>query len=171
MLPKADEFDRYPYLPSARSIQRTFGGLIGLKKELNVVDNDYHRGGRADELAVSKMLVKLFGEVAVHEQGAAGEDNKERFDFIVYYKDGKFAVDTFYPSTVGNLAKIVCIKAGKSNDFNGPIYLVVRNVDITGDVINHLISNKTQQLKSNLTVLTYKDFFERIQDYPVLTIT
>ncbi len=127
--------------------------------------------GRADELAVSKMLVKLFGEVAVHEQGAAGEDNKERFDFIVYYKDGKFAVDTFYPSTVGNLAKIVCIKAGKSNDFNGPIYLVVRNVDITGDVINHLISNKTQQLKSNLTVLTYKDFFERIQDYPVLTIT
>jgi len=43
--PTATEVDAYRYLPSARSIERSFGGLIEVRKKLGLGDNHDFRTG------------------------------------------------------------------------------------------------------------------------------
>lgn len=170
--PKAIEFDSNAFLPSARSIQRTFGGVIGLKNVLGIT-GDYHRGtyrstlirkinlrGYDDEQRVGAMLESRFGEVCVHRQGLAGNTSSERLDFIVFYRGGKFGVDTFFPDSVSNLAKIINIKQGKYQDFIHPIYFVVMNEIISQDEIDAVTANKTIPTKAGIFVMT-KDAFIR----------
>lgn len=42
--PTAHDIDLYPYLPSSRQIQRRFGGLPELRKQLGIQITDYTRG-------------------------------------------------------------------------------------------------------------------------------
>lgn len=179
--PKAMEFKTCLYLPTVRSIQRTFGGLIRLKKELGITEN-YHSGeyrsaiakkinlrGQNDERKLGAELENIFGEVCVHYQGLAGS-RKERFDFVVFHTKGKFGVDTFFPSDVINLGIIVGNKQKKYSLFPGLIYFVVMNEEITDDQIHKILQNKDNQLRENISVLTFGDFIKRMGDYQRLSI-
>lgn len=174
--PKAVEFKSCPYLPTVRSIQRTFGGLIHLKKELGVTEN-YHSGeyrsaiakkinlrGQDDERRLGTELENIFGEVCVHYQGLAGS-KKERFDFVVFHTKGRFGVDTFFPSDVINLGIIVGNKQKKYLLFSGPIFFVVMNEEITEDQILQILEKKDNQLRENISVLTHREFLKRMGDY------
>jgi hypothetical protein len=48
--PKASEIDTYEYLPTARSIQRNFNGILALKTELGIKDI-YHAGPYRSQIA------------------------------------------------------------------------------------------------------------------------
>lgn len=140
--PKSIEMDRFENLPTARSVQRTFGGLLQLKKELGILDM-YHSGDFRSKTAarigqralkqeneIGSFLEERFGEVCVHRQGSASRDNKERLDFIVFFRGGKFGVDTFYVEDEYSLKANYVSKAKKYKDFPYDLYFVQMNQSI-----------------------------------------
>lgn len=174
--PKGIEFDSFPYLPSIRSIQRAFGGLVNLKKEMGV-NESYHSGeyrsaiarkinlrGQMDEQAIGIELERRFGEVCVHYQGLAGS-RKERLDFVVFHKLGKFGVDTFFPEDVVNLGAIINIKQRKYQRFENPIFFVVMNKSISPDQIQDVIRRKDNILQTNIVVLSLGAFMIKLEEF------
>ncbi len=174
--PKGVEFDSFPYLPSVRSIQRTFGGLINLKKEMGISES-YHSGeyrsaiakkinlrGQKDEQMIGTELEKRFGEVCVHYQGLAGS-RKERLDFVVYHKTGKFGVDTFFPEDIVNFGAIINIKQKKYQMFSNPIFFVVMNGSLTMAQIRDVLTRKDNALQKNISVLTLDSFLLELNKY------
>lgn len=118
--PTAEEIDRYPYLPSSRQIQRRFGGLVQLRKDLNFAVSNYSIGAHRSQIAskvgiqggktereMETTLVNYFGEYFVHVEkplynffcNKAGFSLKfkQRADFLVYCDPKPFCVDVFYP--------------------------------------------------------------------------
>ena len=84
--PTADEVDSCPYLPSARQIQKNFGGLKKLRNVLRLNDLDYRTGTRrrvtidkflqlsiTSEKETREFLDKRYGEICVHEEKKYGE--------------------------------------------------------------------------------------------------
>ncbi len=79
--PTVYEIDSCPYLPSARHIQRSFGGMEKVREELGLQITHYGKGltrsqkaydvgirGKNIENEVEPVLVGKFGEIFVHTQ-------------------------------------------------------------------------------------------------------
>lgn len=182
--PKAFEFDRFPYLPSSRSIQRNFGGLKQLKQQLGIND-EYHRGkyrseicrqinkrGRTDEDRIFKNLVEKFGEICVHREKMVSEDTaKERLDFVVYHRMGRIGIDSFYAASIQNLANTLVTKCKKYRDFHDPLYLVLTNEAFSQEQIDLLVSRKDNQPATNVSVITEKNLVEVVGKLQALTVS
>lgn len=106
--PTARDFDNCQYLPSARQIQRTYGGLPALRSLLGLEQLDFTKGDLRREIALKGyndgltaeenlelLLVAHFGEPYVHTQKRYGVHTKNRYDFFVYCRGECFAVDVF----------------------------------------------------------------------------
>lgn len=111
ILPTAYDFDRTPYLPSARQIQRAYGGLEALRTLLGYDELNYTKGllrrtrsiagytdGTSAEDALELILINHFKEPYVHTQKRYFKDHRNRYDFFIYYKDGYLGVDIFTTS-------------------------------------------------------------------------
>ncbi len=181
--PMAREMDSFEGLPSARSIQRTFGGLLQLKSELGVKDT-YHAGekrsniGRLinkraleNENTIGTWLDEVFGEICVHRQASAGEGNKERLDFVVYYRGGKFGIDLFYPEDLFSLQGCILIKMKKYKTFHNTIFFVQMNDDIDQVLIEKMLVAKKVPLDSNIIVISQDEFKKRARHLTKLEIT
>ena len=133
--PTAHEIDKYPYLPSSRQIQRRFGGLPELRKQLGIEITDYTRGetrshkaeiigkrGLNYEKDIQKILIKHFGEIFVHEQKPFN-DYSGRLDFFVYAKDEKFGVDVFYAEDIHSLTGCINYKQRSYKGFSDTLIL------------------------------------------------
>jgi hypothetical protein len=57
--PTAPEIDTYPYLPSARTIERRFGGVIGLRKTLGLDTQSDLREVVSEPLQSTHGLIRL----------------------------------------------------------------------------------------------------------------
>ncbi len=115
--PTAPEIDAHPYLPSARTIERKFGGVIGLRKTLGLdTQSDMREGAHSSKRAstinaqarkvkkeVLTYLSKVFGGQSVHREYFFLDDKRTRADFFVDDSKGGFCVDVFYPSDRRNL--------------------------------------------------------------------
>lgn len=170
--PTVFDIDSCPYLPSSRQIQRVWpGGVKEVRKLLGLEITDFTTGesrsrtskdvgtrGRAMEVLVQKLLVERFGEVFVHEQKPFG-DYSGRFDFVVYAKNIKFAVDVFY--AVDKASFTGCLN-NKINTYRGnlfPVYLLQINDKLFDHFdISAFISRKKNSLPTHLKVLSLKDF-------------
>lgn len=133
-LPTANEIDRLNYLPSARQIQRRFGGLENLRKTLGYSETHFGKGvyrskymigllnrARNEEAALETLLQQKFGEIFVHrEKPFAGV----RVDFFVYTINGNFGVDIFYTDLFINVQKIINIKIQTYKYFSSDLYYV-----------------------------------------------
>lgn len=110
-MPTARDFDHEDYLPSARQIQRNFGGLPTLREQLGYGKIDFTKGelrtkisrqasidGINAEEYLEPLLVAKFGEPYVHTQKRYASGTKSRYDFFVYAKDLCFGVDVFTTS-------------------------------------------------------------------------
>lgn len=180
--PKAHEFDSFEHLPSSRSIQRVYGGLRKLKIDLGITDiydsGEYrskicleiNKRGRADEDRIGRLLEANFGEVCVHRESLVGKTLKQRLDYVVYYRGGKFGVDVFYAASLQNLANIMIIKGKKYRDFDQRLYLVQTNPLLAPAEIATLISRKDVPLQSNVCVISEMDFQKAIGQYPKLEV-
>jgi hypothetical protein len=135
-MPTAGEIDRCDWLPSARLIQRRFGGLKELRARLGYEDIDLSQGefrrkqaknisksGREAEREVYSLLVDHFGEVFVHDQKGYG-DGLKRLDDYVYSPDGNFGVDVFVASSEVSLRNNLRQKMANYDGFNELLYLV-----------------------------------------------
>ncbi|MEO5499019.1 MAG: hypothetical protein ABIR46_00800, partial [Candidatus Saccharimonadales bacterium] len=111
--PTAFDFDKCSYLPSARQVQRSFGGLESLRTQLGYKELNYTKGalrrsrsiagftnGTLAEDELEKLLIEFFGEPYVHTQKRYYKDHKNRYDFFIYYQEGYLGVDIFTTSRI-----------------------------------------------------------------------
>jgi hypothetical protein len=107
-MPTARDFDEFTDLPSARQVQRAFGGLVKLRERLGYEEIDFTKGELRKAIAISAnkrgitaedyfepVLIEKFGEPYVHVQKRYYKGSKNRYDFLVYAKDRVFGIDIF----------------------------------------------------------------------------
>lgn len=176
--PTASEFDEYEYLPRAKTIERRFGGLILLRKQLKLGNEHDLRIGahssqraklinkRAHELEkkVYDALVHRFGREFVHREYFFTDDHRTRADFFVYDADKGFCVDMFYPSSIGNLTGCLNLKLNKyrypPEIFPYPVIFLQMNEHISQDRLNALLAKKKRPLLRGQALMS-RETFER----------
>jgi len=162
-------------LPSARSIQRTYGGLVKIRKELCPGEvSDYTRGkyrsrvasktyatGTSLEADMFDFLTAHFLEIAVHEHKVIRPGNVNS-DFYIYLNNSTgVVIDIFYAENIRNLINIVNIKVKRYSLISQKTLLVVvGNPDISQSDINEKIKNKKNPLPPHIQVFSEKYFKE-----------
>src|SRR4030042_2547087 len=178
--PTALDIDKYPYLPSSRQIQRKFGGLPNLRKSLNIQDLDYTKGNLRRKIYneisnlsfqaernLEFLLIKKFGEPFVHIEKPVDKNSKRRFDFFIYAKNIKFAIDIFYSSNIKNIQSNINFKIDSYKNKNSaiPLYIVLDNNKITQLELDKIVTNKPYKpLPSNTKLLTLENFLKFIEN-------
>lgn len=169
--PTAGEVDEFEFLPSSRSIQRKFGGLVELRKKLNL-EADYRTGEystarallinkRAHKLEkeVLEYLVSIFKKEFVHREYFFTDDRRTRTDFYIYDKKGNFSIDVFYPkdrkSFIGCLNSKM--RAYKNVNIEYPVIFLQMNEEITKEKIEDILYRKKNKLQGNQIVMTYSE--------------
>lgn len=175
--PTATEIDSYPYLPSARTIERGHGGLVTLRKKLGLGDDhDFRIGGHSSKRAriinnrahkveqeVYQYLVERFGVQFVHREYFFMDDKRTRADFFVHDSLKGFCVDVFYPSTTRNLSGCINSKLTKYQPElmqQYPVIFLQMNKNISQTQINDLLKRKKKSLGKGQTVMDWKSFAE-----------
>lgn len=182
--PAAIEMDDCSYLPSARQIQRRFGGLPSLKKDLGIEDIHYGRGKFRSEICISrnkigfkaerdleKILVARFGEPFVHIERPISRDGKKRFDFFIYAKNAKFGIDVFYSETRRNTQININSKLDSYKDIDSNlIYFVMANKSIDQKMLDGIKEAKPNKpLPDNIKLVALDNFLEIISNIePIL---
>ena len=177
--PAAGEIDSFAYLPSARSIQRTQGGLINLRKRLFPNEESDHTrselrrkkasdGDRRASLYEEEFynyLLDHFEEIAIHEHKVIRPGNVARDVFIYlnkFSKDG-IVIDLFYAQDLVTLLKIVNIKAKRYATLPYDVYFIlVGNPSISNFDINRRIENRHIPLPQHITVMTEQSFKDAV---------
>lgn len=173
--PTAHEIDAFPFLPSARSIQRTYGGLVNLRKELypNEISNyttGIHRSGvakntyqKGKELEVKfyDVLVNNFPEVTVHEHKVIRPGDVSCDFFIYLDQNNGVVIDIFYAESIINLINVVNIKLKRYTLIAPETFLViVGNPSITQDIIDDKVSNRRIPIPAHINVVS-EEYFEK----------
>ncbi|MFA6416032.1 MAG: hypothetical protein WCW56_00920 [Candidatus Paceibacterota bacterium] len=173
--PTGPEVDRYQYLPSARSIERRFGGIVQLRQTLKLDSQADFRSGQhsADrarmigqrahktENVVNDFLVERFGKEFVHREYFFVDDKRTRADFFVYDKTGGFCVDVFYPGSKRNLQGCLNSKLDKyTSEYmrQYPIIFLQMNEEITQGMLDELIKNKKKLLSKGQSLMDWETF-------------
>lgn len=171
--PTAGEVDTFPYLPSARSIQRTHGGLVGLRKRL--LPNEHHdftRGSyrsdkaregdkraRAYEEEFHTLLTAHFEEISIHEHRIIRPGNVASDFFIYLNEKNGIVIDLFYAQDLKTLGKIVTIKLKRYATLPYETYFIlVGNPSLSNQSIQNLMANRTNPLPSHISVITENSF-------------
>lgn len=176
--PTATEFDEYPYLPRAKTAERKFGGLIGLRKKLKL-DTIYDlRSGvyrsnlakligkraHAEEKKVYDFLTDRFGKEFVHREYFYTDDHRTRADFFVYDKTHGFCVDVFYAQSLRNISGCLNIKlkkyANAAEFLPYPLVFLQMNPEITQEALDLLAGNKKRALGKRQLLMSWKTFVE-----------
>lgn len=182
--PTANEIDTFKYLPSSRQIERAYGGLVRLRKDLNLKITNFsigksrskmcflinERGGNA-EREFEKILVNKFGEHFVHVEKIVGA-TKNRVDFYIYSQNYNFCIDVYHAKDFINLKKIINIKEKKYSNIKEDVYFINLNEDIgvTEEMLRGCISNKKNKISDNIKLITKNDFLELIKKFNPLKI-
>lgn len=179
-LPTAPEVDLTSYLPSARQIQRSFGGLKKLRETLGYENTDFGSGPHRSSLAtrgnlkasvaereLQFQLADIFGEPYVHSEKYYGS-GRNRADFIVYTKTAIFGIDVFTTETKHDLQKNVAIKIDKYQDFpkEFPLFFVVVSANLSEEDISSAFASMTKASKlPNVKVVTTKGLLQQVEHY------
>lgn len=180
--PTSDELTLVDYLPSARQIQRIYGGIPQLRTKLGLEIVDYTKGatrsklssvinsrGNELELEMEKKLVAIFGKCFVHSERKIFNTGKSRFDFYLFTKQGEIGIDVFYASSFSLLKRIINLKQMKYKGYSvTALYFVCGNKDIDQERINKFVQGKMNQLAGNIKVLAYKDFLMEVKSFKPL---
>lgn len=169
-LPRSEEIDKLPYLPSARLIQKKYNGLEQLRTELGFTDVHFGKGGhrstiahqvnvrgRRHERTLETTLRQKFGEVFVHSERILSS-SKVRVDFYVYSPSGNFAIDVFYSNTMRTLQSNINIKLNKYAKHNMIIYLVSANNNISQQDLDVYVKAKRNTLPQNVHIVSLSNF-------------
>lgn len=170
--PTAYEIDDFPYLPSSRSIQRSYGGLIKLRGELlgesldfttgkyrSVKAKQTYSGGKNYERLFYAYLLSVFQDISVHEQKVI-RPGEVSCDFFIYLQPNEgVVIDIFYAENMRNLVNIINIKLKRYCLINQETYLVVvGNSGIGSVTLDAKMKNKKLPLPAHITVMTEDRF-------------
>jgi hypothetical protein len=175
--PTVKEIDTFEYLPTSRTIQRSFGGLMSLRKELGLdsptnFSSGVTRSNKAREVDKRAKkyeedfyyyLISKIEEVRVHEHKIIRPGDTAS-DFFIYI-DGKngIVIDLFYAADMHSLGGVVNIKIKKYKDVKHPVYFIlVGNENITQSMISSKIENRKSMLPNHIRVISEREFKENI---------
>ena len=176
--PTSTEIDKHPYLPSARQIERNFGGVVVIRKNLkHETQSDFRSGAHSSarafkinkrahstEKLVYDFLVKKFKKELVHREYFFSDDKRTRADFFIYDKSGNFCVDVFYPSDKINLVGCLNSRLRKyeaSYMNQCPMIFLQMNEKIPDSLLEDVVANKDKPLANNQQLMgwgAFKDF-------------
>ncbi len=185
--PTAYDVDDFEFLPSSRQIQRRFGGLVNLRKILNLAIKNYTKGksrarivtkinirGRKYENVVFKLLLSRINEKFIHVEKPINYENeynsKDRFDFYVYAKPDNFAIDVFGAGSNRGLINIFNIKEKKyrkvvmKNDEN-LFFIYFSENNISKERIRNWINSRHNKLPSNWKIINLNEFKKELLNY------
>ncbi len=186
--PTASEIDEFEYLPTARTLQRSLGGLVAVRTRLSLSgDADLRTGkhsikrahtinARAHEIEelVYEYLVEHFGKPFVHREYFFTDDKRTRADFFVHDASGGFCTDVFYPSTFKNFLGCVNSKERKyaqSELRQYPIYFLYLNDEIYKERIVQWLAHKKKALPEKVQIIHWKDYRTMCSTRKRLTLT
>ena len=175
--PTATEVDAYEYLPSARTIERSHGGLVELRKRLGLgKEYDYRAGSHSSKRAhtinerahkveqrVYSFLCQRFGQELVHREYFVADDKRTRVDFFVYDNSSNFCVDVFYPKDMRNLigclnSKLIKYQRMRELLQNTPVIFLQMNEEIQQDALNTLLKRKKNPVQGNQQLMAWEKF-------------
>ena len=173
--PTAHEIDGFDFLPSSRSIQRRFGGLVALRKDLKLKsDSDLRKGVHSSQRAtminkrahgiekeVYDYLIKLFGVEFVHREYFFTDDRRTRTDFFIYCKKGNFSVDVFFPENRRNLIGCLNSKMKMYKDemmVQYPVIFLQMNENISSEEIQDVLTKKKNKLHNYQRLMAFEEF-------------
>lgn len=181
-MPSAHEIDDSDLFPTARQIQRKFGGLEAVRGFLGYSEINLSKGknrsrisemvgkrGRIHELDLEKALVEHFGEYFVHSEKRYGESGA-RIDFYVYSPEGDFGVDVFETKRIDDLHNNLNSKFIRYKDFSYPLYFVIANNQIwKQEELNRICSGKKHMLSQYrvMSLIDFTRYFQSVQKYCV----
>ncbi len=178
--PTATEFEDCSYLPSARQMQRRFGGMMSLRKTLGLegqldLTRGIHSSNRAREInkrshvkekEVYDYLVSAFGKPFVHREYLFDEQRRVRADFLIYTKQGEFMIDISYPKDLHSLTGCLNAKMrtyDKNLVINHTVIFLMINTLIREEDLERVIRNKTEKLRGYQRLMGM-DGFKRFCD-------
>lgn len=191
--PTAEEIDKYEFLPSSRQIQRAFGGLQNLRKNLGLSITNYNSGesrskmsfaiskrGIKGEREIEKILIDYFGEHFVHiekplykyfPEGTRFKD-KLRADFFVYHQSGVFCVDVFFAKNKNMINGNLNVKKVKYEGILINTYFVVLNDinEFTQEFIKQTIAGKKYKFEHNILIMNKETFLKAMATYRPLSV-
>ncbi len=173
--PTGPEIDAYEYLPSARSIERSFGGVVALRKQLSLGGQDDYRTGahssrraitindraHAIERDVYEYLCERFGKEFVHREYFFTDDARTRADFFIYDQGGGFCVDVFYPSDRRNLTGCLNNKLDKyasEHMRQYPVIFLQMNENLSQSLVDDLVAKKEKKPQKGQKVIGWDSF-------------
>lgn len=171
--PTAIEIDSFEYLPSSRSIQRQFGGLVALRREL--IPNSHsnytqgeHRSSVASEASrraakyeeeFYNFLCSHFDPVAVHEHKIMRPGNIASDYFVYFSPDKGLVLDLFYAKDLRSLGGVINIKNKRYASLPFKIiFVLVGNDDINIKTVRDLLARRKKSLPDNILVDTESNF-------------
>lgn len=185
-MPTANDFSLPNKLPSARQVQRMFGGLEKLRKELGYKEQNFTKGrlrkriaieanvrGLEAEDAFEPILIEKFGEPYVHVQKRYYKGSKNRYDFLVYAKNRAFGIDIFTTSRSSYIVNNIRHKIVRYK--NAPkelsIYFVLIGNNYTTDELARA-TNSIAEMSAhpNMSVLTENDFLYLLESFESLLL-
>jgi len=175
--PTSTEIDIYKYLPSAKSIQRSFGGLVRVRKNLNLENNyDFRKGEHSSkrsfsinkrsniiEKKVYDYLVEHYGKPFVHREYFFTDDKRTRADFFVYDNKNGFCIDVFYPNDKRNLIGCLNNKLNKYTQIymqQYPIIFLEMNDEIDQITLDLIVKNKKRKLLKGQYLMNWNTFLD-----------
>lgn len=188
--PAAYEVDDFDFLPSSRQIQRSFGGLVNLRKLLGLKIENYTRGnerslkvsnfnlrGRKHENIVYELLKQMFDERFIHvekpiprknkDKLSDGYSSKDRFDFYVYAKPENFAIDVFCTNDERGVVNIMNMKENKylKSLITESLYFIYFGDSVNKTRINNWQKNRKNKLPLNWKIMDLNDFKNELKRY------
>jgi hypothetical protein len=182
-MPTARDFDRTDYLPSARQIQRNFGGIPTLRQTLGYGKLDFTKGdlrkiistkassdGILAEEYLEPLLIAKFGEPYVHTQKRYNKGTKNRYDFFIYAKSFCFGIDVFSTGRAEYISTNVRHKIQKYKLNNIPVIFVALGTNYSNDDIARaekslpeLINHPTMKIMNEQQLLTYVESLDSLR--------
>ncbi|HCM51514.1 TPA: hypothetical protein DIS56_00020 [Candidatus Saccharibacteria bacterium] len=173
--PTAREIDIFEYLPSSRSIQRQFGGLVVLRKEL-IPDShsNFTQGSYRSEIASKtykratlyeeefyNFLLQHFQPLAVHEHKIIRPGNVSSDYFIYLNEEIGVVIDLFYAKDRFSLGGVINIKLKRYSKLPFNTYFVlVGNGNLTFQEVADTIARRKIALPTNILIDSEQHFKE-----------
>ena len=175
--PTSTEIDKCAYLPSAKSIQRSFGGLVLTRKNLNLEKNcDFRTGEYSSQRCITinkrnniieknvyDFLINHYGRPFVHREYLFMDDRRTRADFFVYDSKNGFCVDVFYSNDKRNLLGCLNDKLNKYNHTymkQYPVIFLQMNLDIDQSILDNIVKNKKRKLSEGQYLMGWDTFIK-----------
>jgi hypothetical protein len=183
-LPSAQDFDECEYLPSARQVQRVYGGMAALRQRLGFGDidltkgklrgdkfiQDKQRSAQAEKYIETTLLLK-FGEPFVHRRKRCIND-KSTYDLLVYAQDRVFGVDVFTTERAAYIGNNLRFKLQKFEEAPSSvdIYFVLVGKYSSADLRSATQGLPELARHTNMHAVTENEFREIINGIPSLKL-